>query len=378
MYLARKLTFLGFAVLAASASAQVPDLVTALDAGGRAMGAGGALSLTGISTLSATNNPAALGFIQRSEVGLAARTFPTANSTVTGPLNDLRISTETEEGDYKLSHLGVAMPLRSMDGQSNRGTIGIAWTTGGWFHDRQRGTNLPNGIALYDDFTRARTDFLNISFGRATGDYRFAWGIGFVFAQQNVRNSQRINFSDTNIPPQLANSDNTGNGLGMQAGVMITPTSDANFTIAASARTPIRIRNNAQALSLYDRIPGRFAVGAAARRDGFRGGRDYLILGAELQHFFDGSDSPRIDRDEQTTGHFGAEYNLTHGNAIIPIRVGYSVVPSGGAGFASRNGLTYGIGYRPIGGDWTIEINFGNPTNGSRETGIFLSYRFGK
>jgi len=378
MYLARKLTVVSGLALSAASFAQVPDLVTALDAGGRAMGAGGALSLTGISTLSTTHNPAALGFVTRSEVGLAARTFPTSNSTVTGPLNDLQTSTQTESGDFKVSHLGFTLPLKSRDGSRPVGALGVAWTTAGWFHDRQRGTNLPNGIALYDDFTRARTDFLNISFGHATSDYRFAWGVGFVFAQQNVRNSQRINFSDTNIPPQLANSDRTGNGLGMQAGVMFTPSADSNITFAASARTPIRIRNNAAGLSLYDRIPGRLAAGIAARRDGFRGGRDYLLLGAEVQHFFDGHHSPRIDRDEQTTGHFGAEYNMAYAGAVIPIRVGYAVVPSGGDGFRSRNALTYGIGYRPNNGDWTIEINFGSPQNGGRETGIFLSYRFGK
>lgn len=377
MHLARKLTIFSAAALSSAAASQVPDLVTALDAGGRAMGAGGALSLTGISTLSTTNNPAALGFVNRSEIGFAARTFPTSNSTVTGPLNDLQTSTKTESGDYKMSHLGFVLPLRGPDGQSSRGALGIAWTTGGWFHDRQRGTNLPNGIALYEDFTRARTDFLNISFGRATGDYRFAWGFGLVFAQQNVRNSQRINFSDTNIPPQLANSDKTGNGLGMQVGAMFTPSASSNITFAATARTPIRIRNNAAALSLYDRIPGRLAFGAAARRDGFRGGRDYLLIAAEVQHFFDGNDSPRIDRQEQTTAHFGAEYNLAYGGAVVPIRVGYAIVPSGGDGFRSRNSLTYGIGYRPNGGDWTIEINFGNPQNGGKETGVFLSYRFG-
>lgn len=378
MQLAGKLTILAAASLSGVAYSQVPDMVTALDAGGRAMGAGGALSLTGISTLSATNNPAALGFVQRSEVGVAARSFPTSQTTVTGPLNDLQLSTQTRGGDLKTSHVGFALPLKGFDGQSSRGALGIAWTTGGWFNDRQRGTNLPNGIALYDDFTRARTDFLNISYGKATGDYRFAWGVGLVFAQQNVRNSQRINFSDTNIPPQLADSDKTGNGLGMQAGVMFTPSSDSNITFAASARTPIRIRNNAAALSLYDRIPGRLAAGIAARRDGFRGGRDYLVLGAEVQHFFDGHRSPRIDRTEQTTGHFGAEYNMARGGAVIPIRVGYSVIPSGGSGFGSRNALTYGIGYRPNDGDWTIEINFGDPQNGGKETGIFLSYRFGK
>jgi long-subunit fatty acid transport protein len=345
-------------------------MVDAIDAGGRAMGAGSAFNLSSVSTLSATYNPAALAFVERREIGAAMRTFPTTQSSVSGPLNALRSSSDTETGAFRASHFGLALPLR------NKGALGLAWTVGGWFHDTQTGVGLPNGVATYFDFTRMRTDFYNLSYGVSSNDGQFAWGAGVIMAQTNIRNSQIITFTDINIPPQIASTNATGNGFGAQVGIMLTPKGRRDVTIAASARTPIDIDDEDGELSLYNRIPGRIAVGVATRRDGFRGGRDYLVLGAEGQYFFGGKDSPRIDRENHGTAHFGAEYNYGIGSATIPVRVGYSIVPRGGDGFSDRNTLSFGFGYRPNNGDWSIEVNFGSPTGGGSETGVFFSYRF--
>jgi long-subunit fatty acid transport protein len=373
MKLARKLNVLALASLSGAAFSQVPDLVTAIDAGGRAMGAGSALNLTGVSTLSATYNPAALAYIRRKELGVAIRTLPSTDSIVTGSVSDPQyLSSDTEAGDFRLSHVGLAMP---MGPNGRRGVVGIAYTIGGWFHDTQRGGNMSGGVATFEDFTRARTDFFNVSYGRTGGDQSFAWGVGLVVAQQNVRNFRRITFSDTQIPPVVADSDLTGYGVGVQAGVMLTPRNRPDVTLAFSARSPIEIDNDSN--GVYDRIPGRLAAGIATRRDGFRGGRDFLILGAEAQYFFDGEDSPRIDRNNHGTAHFGAEYNYDLGSATLPIRLGYSLVPKGGDDFRSRNSFTYGFGYRPKDGDWSIEVNFGRPSGGGQETGVFFSSRFG-
>ena len=89
MNLARKLSVIGLAALSSAAFSQVPDMVTAIDAGGRAMGAGSAFNLSSVSTLAATYNPAALGYIRRPEIGAAMRTLPTTTTSVSGPLNDL-------------------------------------------------------------------------------------------------------------------------------------------------------------------------------------------------------------------------------------------------------------------------------------------------
>lgn len=369
MNMARKLSLFSLAILTTAAYAQVPDMVDAMDAGGRAMGAGSALNLTGVSTLSATYNPAALAYASRREIGVAMRTLPNSNSIVTGAVNDLQSETTSETGGFKATHLGVIWPM------GNGSSIGAAWTIGGWMHDTQRGVNLANGVATFFDFTRAQTDFFNLSYGHAGGgDQQLAWGAGLILARQHVKTVQNITFTDPNIPPQTANTDTSANGYGAQIGVMLTPKSNPDLTIAASARTPIEIQDGDP---IYETIPGRIAAGFAIRKSGFRGGRDFLVMGVEGQYFFGGEDSPRIDRENHGTAHFGAEYNYTMGNAVIPIRVGYSIVPAGGDGFGNRNTFTYGFGYRPHNGDWTIEVNFGNPQGGGRETGIYLSYRFG-
>lgn len=368
MKLARKLSFFALAGLSTVAYGQVPDMIDAMDAGGRAMGAGSSMNLTGVSTLSVTYNPAALAFANRREIGFAGRTLPDSNSIVTGSVNDLQSSTTSETGGFRATHLGVVWPM------GNGSAFGAAWTIGGWMHDIQRGINLSNGVATFFDLTRVQTDFFNLSYGHAGGgDQQFAWGVGAILAMQHVKTNQRITFTDPNIPDQVANTDTSANGFGAQIGVMLTPKGNPDLTIAASARTPIKIEDGDP---IYDTIPGRIAGGLAIRKSGFRGGRDFLVVGAEAQYFFGGEDSPRVDRENHATAHFGVEYNYSFGNATIPFRIGYSLVPAGGDGFGSRNTFTYGFGYRPHNGDWTIEVNFGNPEGGGNETGIYLSYRF--
>ncbi|MGE0001848.1 MAG: hypothetical protein AB7T05_07245, partial [Fimbriimonadaceae bacterium] len=51
-------------VVGTGAYAQIPDLLNALDAGGRSMGAGGATGVTDANTLSTYHNPAGLAFVQ--------------------------------------------------------------------------------------------------------------------------------------------------------------------------------------------------------------------------------------------------------------------------------------------------------------------------
>ena len=55
--------------LSSAATAQVPDLLNALDAGGRAMGLGGANNATNVDTLSAFYNPAALAYLDTGAAG---------------------------------------------------------------------------------------------------------------------------------------------------------------------------------------------------------------------------------------------------------------------------------------------------------------------
>lgn len=371
MRIARKLIIAALTAVAATSFGQVPDLLNAFDAGGRAMGAGGAFSTTAANPLSANTNPAGLGFISQRTASFAARSFPTTKTRVTGPLENLRLDSNSSGGDLRFSHVGMAMPM-----SGNRGTLGVSYSVGGWYHDDQRGTNLPGGIQNFLDSVKLRTEFLNISWGKASSDMSSSFGFGIVVANQANYNRRRVQFSDPNIPTQDSRSEDSGYGVGLQAGMMWIPKGQPNLTAALSVRTPIEIDDSEGALGLYNKIPGRVAGGLALRQDGFRNGNDYLIWGAEFQYFFDAEGSDRVPREDVATGHFGAEYNYTLGNAVIPLRVGYSIVPAGGDGFDDRNGFTYGFGYRPNGKNWSIEINYGRPNGGGMDTGISFTYRF--
>ncbi|MBI5705767.1 MAG: hypothetical protein HZC36_02135 [Armatimonadetes bacterium] len=359
------------------AAAQIPDMVTAFDAGGRAMGAGSSFYATGADSISAVTNPAGLAYARSKTFQIAARNFPKSKSTVTGSLTDLRYDTSNEAGDRALSHIGAVFPLQSQGG-SDRGTFSIAYTVTGWFNDVSRGSNLTGGIANYLDFTRAKTSLLSFSYGRAVGDSGLSFGIGGIYAIQNVRNFQNITFTDNNIPPQTNNSDQTGGGLGAVAGLLFTPPSQPNLSFGASVQMPINVRSNAAALGLYHKIPGRFTLGASMANDGLRGGKDSLIFGAQVDMFFDGNDSDRIDRKSNYTSFgTGVEYIYARGVGVFPIRLGYHLTPAGGDHFTRRSGLTYGIGYRPNEGNWTLDLNFARPNGGGIDTSLLFGYRFG-
>ncbi len=371
-----KIAFLGCAGFPISALAQVPDLVTAFDAGGRALGAGSSLYQTSADSLSAVMNPAGLGYLDRGSFMMTGRNLSTTDTSVTGSLDDLRLDSKSEKGDLSIGHIGVAMPLRS--GIGGGGAWSLAWTVAGWMHDTQSGVNLANGIATYDDFTRLKTDFVSLGYGRASANGGFSWGFNVIYALQNVKNEQEITFTDPNIPPQIADSDDSGSGVGATFGVMFIPPGKSNVTFGFSARSPIRINKDDDALSLYNKIPGRIAGGIAVAEDGMRGGKDSIVYGAYVEYFYGGDSSPRVDRTSQAAAGIGLEYMYQWGDAVLPIRIGYRSVQKGGDGFDSRSGFTYGFGYRPNNSNWSFELNFGNPQGGGKDLGLGFIYRFGK
>jgi hypothetical protein len=366
---ARKLVIVSLAAAFAAADAQVPDLLTAFDAGGRAMGAGGAFNNTSADTLSSTYNPAGLGYVNGKVAGVGVRNFPKTNTTVTGPLNNLRLDSRTGSGGLRTSHGGYVTPL-----SGGRGTLGVSWTVGGYMNDEQLGTNLPNGIAQYFDAVRAITNFINVSYGKANPDMSFSWGVGLVLVAQQVYNRQFIRFTDPNIPIVDTEVEDEALGIGVQGGIMITPRNRPNMTYSLSVRSPIQLKATG-AVALYQRIPARIAAGLVFRQDGFRGGRDFAVYGAEVQHFLSTRSSDRIIQDRHTTAHIGVEYNYHWNRTVIPIRLGYAYIPAGGDNFANRNTFTFGLGYRPIDKNWSVEFNFGRPNGGGSDTSIFVTYK---
>lgn len=358
------------------ASAQVPDLISALDAGGRAMGMGGVTYVTGADTLAGYYNPAGLGFVNRSTLDITIRNMPESNTTVTGdigPGGTQRHSTDGETGPTGLGHAGIAFPLKGSNGGTN-GAIALTLTKGGQIRDvRTAGAGLTEGglsASGYTEFLKVTTDFVNLSYGRSTSDGTFNWGFGLVYAINRQVNNRTA-------PSGTTLFDEEATGLGAQLGVMFSPKTNANTSFGLSVRTPIKLKGGNGGL-IYPRIPGRVAAGIAVRHDGFRRGRDYMVFGGEVQHFFGGDTSNFVDRDKQTVFGIGTEYSYSIGGGRLPIRLGYTFVQAGGAFFGTRNGFTFGLGYRPASSDWAIDLNWARPETGGNDLSIGLSYKFGK
>jgi len=144
-----------------------------------------------------------------------------------------------------------------------------------------------------------------------------------------------------------------------------------------SYRSEVNLSNNSDTQGLYDKIPARLLAGVAFRQDGMRGGRDFIVYGAQIQHFFSGGSSQVFDRNPQTTLGLGLEYNFQTTGFRIPLRLGYNIVPSGGDDYGSRNGFGFGFGYRPLDNRYSLDFNFVAPEKGGYDMGISLNYRFG-
>ncbi|HVL40407.1 MAG TPA: hypothetical protein VM328_13540 [Fimbriimonadaceae bacterium] len=376
MKTARKLVIGAALASPAAALGQVPDLLNALDAGGRAMGMGGAGYQTDSSTLSGYYNPAGLGYLDAPAAGVVFRNLPTSRTVVTGDFSNLRLDSRADTGARYLTHVGYAFPMRQ------GGALGVSLTTGGFVRDERLGNNLPDGaltVRNYRELSRVRNDFLAVSYGRANADSAMTWGVSLLYAMSHVVNTQAgqlVDSSNNVVGTLSARNDEQGHGFGLLVGIQLSPRNQPNTSFGLSYRTEIDLTGNENTASLYDKIPARLAAGLAHRRDGLRGGRDYLLVAADVQHFFEGGSSPLFDRDAQTVAGIGAEYNYHAAWGRLPVRLGYAFVPSGGRGYGSRNAFTYGIGYRPPGSDLALDLNFASPEGGSSDMSLSLSYRF--
>lgn len=374
----RTLLWIAMGIAPAASLGQVPDLVAAFDAGGRAMGMGGVTSVTGSDTLSGYYNPAGLGYISQATISASFRNFPGSNTVVTGdigPTGTQRLSSSSDNGPTGLGHAGLALPLAGRNG-GNNGVVSLSLTAGGQMRDlRTAGTGLVEGglgAGAYRQFIKADTDFVNLSYGRTNGDSSFAWGLGLVYATSRQVNN-RI------APSGTTAFDTQATGFGAQIGMMMTPKENPDMTFGLSYRTPIKLHTGGVSPLIYPEIPGRLAGGIALRRDGFRsGGRDWMVWGVEGQYFFAGKDSQFVDRNAQMVLGLGVEYSYSLGSARIPIRLGYAFVPAGGDFFGQRNALTFGLGYRPSKADWGVDLNFGRPSNGGADTSVAVTYKIGK
>lgn len=357
--------------LCATAPAQIPDLMNALDAGGRAMGIGGGSAVTDGNTLSALANPAGLAYIASPTLGVNFRNLPKSLNTISGQLNDPDYATRATAGKFALTHFGYALPAFG-------GTVGLSYTVTGYLHDTTTGTNLQNGVLQARNLarqTRAQTDMFAISYGRKGKGLN--WGAGIVFANQYINGREVYQLFDAGNN-QVGNVDSTSNGnatgIGMVVGVQGTDAKNPNTSWGLSIRTPIDLSNNANTQAYYDRIPGKLSFGFASRA--MAAGQDFWVYALQGDYYFGGQENKIIPRKNHLAFGGGVEYNFHRFGGRIPVRFGLSAVPSGGAGFDDRTTFTLGIGYRPNSMPLTIDFNFAKPTGkGPFDMAVGITYR---
>ncbi|HRI43142.1 MAG TPA: hypothetical protein PLL78_02890 [Fimbriimonadaceae bacterium] len=362
------------------AGAQVPDLVSALDAGGRAMGMGGGIYTAGADTMSSYNNPAGLGYLSDTTIGLNIRNLPESDTVLTRDFRTPQTETTYGSGPRAITHAGIAYPFKGRGGRTN-GTLGLAYTTGGYMRDFRSGTDLRDGdltIRNMAELNKVKSDFFTISYGTAGNS--FAWGVGVIFTATQVETRQFYQiFDQDNQDRGFVDTDNrdTANGVGGIVGLQFIPPG-GNISVGLSYRTPIDLNGNDSTEGYYDRIPGRLSGGLAIRSGGLRGGRDFLIFGVQADGYIGGKKDAVLSRKDQWVFGGGVEYNLNFANALIPFRFGFNAVGKGGDGFfEERNTFTFGIGYRPFGSTVGLDLNFATTgEGGGMDMALGLTYRF--
>lgn len=380
---ARKLTSVAVGVvMAAGATAQIPDLLTSFDSSSRWMGMGSGITNSGGDLLSAQVNPAALGFMDQAQLSLVVRNFPGSTTVKSRQLPDPDFETDGRFGSYGVAHVGYAFPVkRGLFG--TQGSVGLTYHVGGYIDDLASGENLLVSGGTWNNYReklRAKQNTFTLSYGGRLGNGQTAVGVALVVVDQYVANVQNYSFTPTggspvNVP-ELRRSSN-GLGVGLQVGAQFIPQGAPNVVYGVSFRTPITLGGNNDTAAYYDKIPARLSAAAAVRRDGLRGGRDFLLVGGGLDFYFGGQSDRILGRKSQFVPGVGVEYNYSMSDIRIPIRVGYRFVPGAGDGFGNRNALTFGAGFRQAGAPYTFDLGIASPSiGGPLDISLGLTYRF--
>ena len=360
--------------------AQIPDLVTAMDAGGRSMGMGGALDASSTNTLAGLNNPAGLAYISQPQVNLNLRNLRESRTTISNNFQDPDFSTTGSSGNKALSHFGYAMPM------GKRGTLAFTYTLGGFIKDVRTGNNLADGeisVRNYVEILRSKTDYFTISLGKSNEAMTRSIGYGLVFATQNIRNQQsyrQFRADNTEIGTGVL-VDNSGQsfGIGLVVGTMFSPGNNPDQVIGASVRTPISLKGGSDTRDYLTRLPGKASVSFAQRMSAGGRANDFLLFGLQGDLYYGGEADKIISRKStQFVFGTGLEYNYRLGQAYVPIRFGFKSIGKGGSGYSPTSGVTFGIGYQPIGGSYGFNLDFGTSSFGASDSSLEFTYRIKK
>lgn len=325
------------------------------------MGLGGGTYVTDANTYSINANPAGLGYIREPQFEVGFRNMPQSRNVVSGDFSDPDFDTKYVSGGYGHSHVGYAFPM-------GRGTFGVSFTRSGFIRDERSGTGLADGALTVRDYTEllsSKTDLFTFSYGVGSQDGTSNYGFGIVVANQYVRNVQDYDLFDGNTLVGSVSVDNsgTGIGLGVVAGLLVTPSSNPNTSFGISAQSPISISGNSETQAYYDRIPGRLTAGLASRIDQENG--NYTLYGAQLSWFFGGQSNKILARDNYAIFGGGVEFGMRRWGGLVPLRFGFVSAQSGGAGFIDRNSFTLGLGYRPDGSSSSYNLSLAKPVDGT-------------
>ncbi len=341
------------ATLTGVAFADVPDLFTAFEMGGRALGMGGAIYSNSSDVSSTFWNPAGLGAIKDSRAEINFRNRPDATTSLTGRYDAPDRSSTSAYGGSGITFAGIVMPMAG-------GTLGVSYALGGHLRDFGSGSNLtnpdnPGQTITKNELLRSSTDFFTIAYGKSNGRVNFGGGI--VIANQAISN--RV-FSQDQNNTVLEDVDVSGSGWGIGGivGVQFAPQEKSNVQFGFSYRSEIRLMGMGEVDAFASAIPARLQGGVVWRADNLRGGRDYLIGGVDAMYFFPANGGKILSRSSQIAAGLGFEYNWAHGFGYIPVRLGFRITDKGGTNFASRDVLTFGLGYRPTKEDYSVDLGF--------------------
>lgn len=364
-------------LVGAQAASQVPDLFDAFEMGGRSLGMGGGMYSNAADPSASYWNPANLSLIGEGQVELDFRNLPTSVTSLSGRLDDPEESGSGSFGSYSITFGGFALPI------GTRGTLGVSYAKGGFFNERRVGTRLEgDGIFVdIDDVLRVTNEFFTVAWGLPTRGQTNI-GVGVVVARQHIMSDTFRRIDDgqeTTIIDDPAVTDE-GIGVGGIVGVQITPPGNPNVSIGISYRTPIQVDMDKLG-AISDEIPGRLQAGIVWRRDGLRGGRDYLIGGVDGAWYFEANRGKPggLKRDGHAAAGVGIEYNWAHGFGYLPVRIGFRVVQDAGEGFSSRSAFTFGVGYRPSEADYWLDLNIAAVSGqSSPDVSVSMTSRIGR
>ena len=364
------------ASIGVGASAQIPDLLSAFEMGGRAFGMGGALYSNASDVSASYWNPAGLAYIDSAQGQLNFRNRPSTNTILSGTFSEEERDGTSKFGSNGITFAGFAFPFKN-------GVLGVSYAVGGYAREEASGTITsgdPKDPTTWDpktEFLKVMNEFVTVGWGTAsTGGTNV--GVGVVFARQSVEDRLFIRLVRDGqvIGTEEADNSEAGTGVGGIFGIQFTPPGNQNVSFGVSYRTEIALEGLGQ---YSDTLPARLQGGVIWRVDGLRGGQDYLVGGVDVAYFFESSAGKILSRDNQLSAGFGFEYNRADSRGYISIRTGFRTTERAADGFEGRDVITFGLGFRPKIGDYRIDLNMAAPSGQSNpDFSISMSFLMGK